>query len=142
MAILNTQTRIEGNKAYPAMANIHNDLGAIGPGSTLQTNVETFDQDGASLGIQGLLITVDSGTPGYDDEIGGIELYELMRQFCRAIDDQWDPTVSCWATKVSNNMARFNIQPQGSNGLSGGNRVNYELARIRDWVYVPAPLAP
>jgi len=140
MAIPNNILRGEGNKAYPANANIVNGAGYLKDGDSLQTNVETFDSaGGGSLGIQGLTLTVDNSLPGYYATAlggdGGISLFNFMKHFCKLIQNGWDPTVTCWATEVSRNMARFNIQPKGSDGAAFPVRVNYELVRIRDWVY-------
>ena len=161
MAIVNEILRGEGNKAIPAQANIYqpNNGGFVGIGTVLQTNVETFNQNGGSEGIQGFMHTVDGTESGFIDAIGGIHVCELMRLFCKAIDMGWDPTVSCWSScqippnNVPNtNPARrtrgpgyatFQIQPKGGNGAPWPSVISYELVRIRDWVFTivePVPV--
>lgn len=161
MAILNQILRAEGNKSYPANAIAFLDINSarrareghelvnnpliaggkqeslLGIGSLVQVNVETFDQNGGSQGIQGLDYTLDGTEPDFDPVRGGMELYHFMRNFCRAIQQGWDPTVSCWATKQTPECVRFNIQPKGDNGAPWPTTVDYNLVRIRDFIFTP-----
>lgn len=139
MALINTQTLTDGNRCNFAAANIETQLDGgdgyfyCGLGTQLQVNVELFDEDGVSLGIQGLNYTVAGTEFGYNPEVGGIRPYDLVREFCKVIGSSWDPAVRCVPGDSSRQVATFRVKPAEG---------QYGVARIRDWVYVNAPLAP
>jgi hypothetical protein len=144
MSFINTIMRAEGNKAIPATADWTELVngGMLGIGSSVNVNVETFDQNGGSLGIQGLDYAVLGTEEDFDVASGAISLYNFMKAYCKAIEQGWDPYVSCWASETSQNRTTFNIQPKGGNGAPWPAVVSYELVRIRDWVIVYAAPVP
>lgn len=154
MPIPNQVLRSEGNKAYPATANAWQPIngGYIGLLSVLAVTVKTLDGNGNDLGDQTETLTVDGTEPDYNPTVGGIHIFHAMRELCKRVRNNFDPTVSCWASgQVGNTLvkddsagvlkngppgyANFNIQPKGSNGLKAGNRVNYELVQITSWTF-------
>ena len=138
MSIVNVAIPADGTQTTWAKGNIEslqgaNGYGYCGPGTQLQINVEVFDENGLSLGIQGLDYLVDTATPGYDPVVGGVKVYDLVKAFSRVIRDNWSPAVRTTASEDSKKVASFKVKPtKASNGV----------VRIRDWIYVNQPITP
>jgi hypothetical protein len=146
MAIVNKILRTQGNKAYPAnalafyVANQVNGDALVGDGTTLEVTFNTIDANDNDLGAQNFTYTVSAADPGWDADRLGLTLYDMMRNACVGFREAADPTISCWASGVSNDTARLNMQPKGSDGEPFPARVDYYQVILS--VFTFTPVAP